>query len=336
MAGTPSQADSGQNPTYPVIEKKILIPGVYTADPSAHVINGRLVVFCSHDNPNSTQPEDDLGNHFDMIDYRIMRFSEDMAVVEDMGIVLPIAEIPWARRQLWAPDATFVNGRCYFYFPAKDSNGIFRIGVATSPSPYGPFRAEGNHIPGSFSIDPAVFVDDDGQGYLYFGGDMGGQLHLWSNNRYSKHARRKTAGSAMKSRVARLSRDMLGFEGPAMKMIVTDNTGRKLRAGDLDRRFFEGSWVHKYNGTYYFSYSTGETHMIVYATSASPVGPWEYRGVILSPPVGWTTHHSIVEYMNNWYLFYHDAAHSGKTHLRNVKMQRLQYNSDGTIRPMDP
>ena len=103
------------------------------------------------------------------------------------------------------------------------------------------------------------------------------------------------------------------------------------------RRYFEGPWVHKYQSTYYLSYSTGDTHYIVYATSSSPYGPYTYRGRILPPVLGWTTHHSIVEHERRWWLFYHDCELSqGVDHLRSVKVQELFYEADGSIKPIEP
>ena len=94
--------------------------------------------------------------------------------------------------------------------------------------------------------------------------------------------------------------------------------------------------MHKYNGKYYFSYSTGDTHFIAYATGTSPTGPFTYQGVILDPVVGWTNHHSIVEIKGKWYLFYHDSVFSeDKTHLRTVKVTELKYRPDGTIETID-
>jgi len=90
--------------------------------------------------------------------------------------------------------------------------------------------------------------------------------------------------------------------------------------------------MHKYNGHYYFSYSTGDSHLLCYAMSDSPYGPFTYKGVILEPVIGWTTHHSIVCYRGHWYLFYHDCVPSdGITWLRSMKVQRLFYNDDDTI-----
>jgi hypothetical protein len=90
--------------------------------------------------------------------------------------------------------------------------------------------------------------------------------------------------------------------------------------------------VHKYNGRYYFSYSTGDTHFMAYATGDSPLGPFTYQGKILDPVEGWTTHHSIVEFKEKWYLFYHDTSLSGKNHLRSVKVRGILYDADGKIK----
>ena len=94
--------------------------------------------------------------------------------------------------------------------------------------------------------------------------------------------------------------------------------------------------MHEYRGTYYLSYSTGDTHLLVYATGDNPYGPFTYRGVILTPVLGWTTHHSIVEFKGKWWLFYHDSSLSeGKTHLRSVKVRELRYREDGSIERME-
>ena len=115
-----------------------------------------------------------------------------------------------------------------------------------------------------------------------------------------------------------------------------DKDGNPLKAGDHERRFFEAAWLHKYNGKYYFSYSTGNTHLLCYAISDNPYGPFTYQGVILTPVVGWTTHHSIVEFKGKWYLFHHDSKLSGgRTHLRSIKVAEVNYRPDGTIETID-
>lgn len=124
---------------------------------------------------------------------------------------------------------------------------------------------------------------------------------------------------------------MLGFSEKPKDAVILDENGKPLLGKDHDRRFFEAAWMYKYDGKYYFTYSTGDTHRLCYATGSSPYGPFTYRGVILEPVEGWTSHHSIVEIKGKWYLFYHDTQLSGKTHLRNVKVTELKHNADGTI-----
>ena len=94
--------------------------------------------------------------------------------------------------------------------------------------------------------------------------------------------------------------------------------------------------IIKYNGRYYFSYSTGDTHLLCYAIGDNPYGPFTYQGVIQTPVVGWTTHHAIVEFKGKWYLFHHDCVPSGgKTWLRSMKVCELQYDADGKIITID-
>ncbi len=314
-----------------------LVEHVFTADPSAHAFEGRLFVYCSHDVERGI-PEADDGSHFDMDDYHVLSLEGLNTPVTDHGVALHLRDVPWAARQLWAPDALQRGGVYYLFFPAKDPGGVFRIGVATSTTPAGPFQARPQPIAGSFSIDPCSFLDDDGQAYLYFGGLWGGQLERWQTGVYDPHGAGPAAdAAALGPRVARLDTDFSGFEATPQELSILDAAGRPLRAGDNERRYFEGPWVHKYRGIYYLSYSTGDTHFLVYATSQSPLGPFTYRGRILEPVLGWTTHHSIVEFRGDWYLFYHDSSLSGgRTHLRSVKVAKFSYGSDGSIPTIDP
>lgn len=107
------------------------------------------------------------------------------APVTDHGVVLSVSDVPWADKQLWAPDAAEKNGKFYLFFPARDREGVFRIGVASGEKPEGPFKAEEKPIEGSFSIDPASFVDEDGEAYLYFGGIWGGQCEFLLSSPYT-------------------------------------------------------------------------------------------------------------------------------------------------------
>ncbi len=137
--------------------------------------------------------------------------------------------------------------------------------------------------------------------------------------------------------VARMSDDMKSFAESPTEIQILDQEGKVLLAGDNERRFFEAAWMHKYKGRYYFSYSTGDTHFICYAIGDTPYGPFTYQGRILNPVVGWTSHHSICEFENKWYLFYHDSILSeGVTHLRSAKLAEISYREDGTIITLDP
>jgi hypothetical protein len=314
-----------------------LVRHIFTADPSAHVFDGQIYIYPSHD-IESGVAETDEGDHFDMVDYHVLSLRDFDSPAIDHGSALHISDVPWAEKQMWAPDAAYRNGTYYLFFPAKDRQGIFRIGVAESAHPAGPFKARPEPIPDSFSIDPCSFVDDDGAAYLYFGGLWGGQLERWQNGRYEPNAEKPAPGAAaLCPRVARLDAEMAAFDGPVRPIEILDAAGAPLQAGDTERRFFEASWMHKYENTYYFSYSTGDTHFLAYATGSSPFGPFTYRGHILEPVIGWTTHHSIVEFKGRWYLFYHDSSLSGGvTHKRCVKVVELEYEADGSIRKIQP
>ncbi|WP_374297373.1 glycoside hydrolase family 43 protein [Sphingomonas sp.] len=316
-----------------------LVTEIYTADPSAHVFGGKIYVYNSHDIDGPT-PEDDLGAHFEMRDYRVLSMDRIGGPVTIGPVALDVSQVPWAEKQMWAPDAAEKNGTYYLYFPAKDRQGAFRIGVATSKSPMGPFKPNPQPIKGSFSIDPAVFTDDDGKSYMYFGGIWGGQLQRNTTGTYDPNGSKTDLQAddkpALTAKMAAMAPGMTEFAEKPRDVVVLDERGQPIKGGDHDRRFFEASWMHKYKGKYYFSYSTGDTHYLVYAIGDSPYGPFTYKGRILEPVDGWTTHHSIVEWDGRWWLFYADTQLSGQTRLRNVKVTELFYNPDGTIKTINP
>jgi len=340
------------------MKPRYLFPSDYMADPSANVFNNRLYIFPSHDREAGAAFDDD-GGHFQMRDYHVLSTDDPMqGEITDHGVVLDVDQVPWAEKQMWDNDVVEKDGKYFLVFSAKDYRGEFRLGVAVADRPEGPFVPQEHPIRGSFSIDPCVFKDDDGQIYCYFGGLWGGQLQ-WATplphpyatipGRYGDNATNglidlgpasdhKTQlfaqpdAPALPSRVVRMSDDVMQFAEAPRPVVIVDTDGQPLKAGD-PHRFFEASWMHKYQGKYYFSYSTGDSHLLCYATSDSPYGPFVYQGVLLEPVVGWTTHHSIVEYKGQWYLFYHDCVPSNDvTHLRSLKVQQLFYNDDGTIR----
>ncbi|KAI0187016.1 xylosidase/arabinosidase [Astrocystis sublimbata] len=360
-----------------------LITHLYTADPSAHVFpdadgKKQIYIYPSHD-VESNVAFNDNGDHFAMADYHVFSVpsltSQSPSTVTDHGVVLSVDAIPWASKQLWAPDAAQGrDGNYYLYFPARDKAGRFRIGVAAGSSPIGPFTADPEPIPGSFSIDPASFVDPDtGDAFLYFGGLWGGQLQCYqgtasssasvSSSNVDDGEDAETRGDvddahnippfdpawlgaqepsgagkiALCPKVAPLSPTMHTFASPSRDVVIlAPETGEPLAADDHDRRFFEAAWMHKRGDKYYFSYSTGDTHFLVYAIGDEPMGPFMYAGRILEPVLGWTTHHSIVQFEERWWLFYHDCEISkGVTHLRNVKVKELFYDEEGRILPVE-
>jgi hypothetical protein len=320
-----------------------LVNHIYTADPSAHIFNGKIYIYPSHD-IDAGDAFDDLGSHFAMEDYHIISLDSIDAIAKDNGVALHIRDVPWASKQMWAPDAAEKDGKYYLFFPAKDKDEIFRIGVAISESPVGPFIPEPEAIKNSFSIDPAVFKDADGEYYMYFGGIWGGQLQRWQTGNFNATQPESPIAflpnnnePALCAKIAKLTNDLLAFVEEPKDVIIVDENGKPLLQGDNDRRFFEASWMHKYKGKYYFSYSTGDTHFICYAIGDNPYGPFTYQGRILNPVVGWTSHHSICEFNEKWYLFYHDSSLSkGVTHLRSVKIAEITYDGNGKIQLLEP
>ena len=277
------------------------ITHLYTADPSAHVWDdGRLYVYASHDifPPRGC----------DYMDRYHVFSTDNMIDWTDHGEILHSGQVPWGRREggyMWAPDCAYKDGTYYFYFPhpsGTNTGPTWKIGIATSKEPAANFTVQG-YIEGVPSfIDPCVFMDDDGQVYLYNGG--GGKCYG-----------------------GRLKDNMVELDGPMVEM-----------EGLYD--FHEGTWVHKYNGNYYLTYpdnfidpSRGnkQYNRMHYAMSKSPLGPWEYKGIMLEETDCDTSHGSIVEYKGQWYMFYHNCALSGRGNLRSICVDRLYYNEDGTI-----
>ncbi len=320
-----------------------LVTAVYTADPSAHVFNGRIYIYPSHD-IDAGEAFDDLGSHFDMQDYHVFSMDPETKEVVDHGVALDVKDVPWAAKQMWAPDAQEKHGKYYLFFPAKGHDGIFRIGVAVGDAPEGPFTPQPEAIRGSYSIDPAVFKDKDGSCYMYFGGLWGGQLQRWRTGSFNGDEPESPTAHlpeghepALSPLVAKMTDDLLEFEARPREALIVDEHGNPLLAGDNERRYFEGPWMHTYNEKYYLSYSTGDTHFLCYAVGDNPYGPFTYKGKIMTPVVGWTTHHSIVAFSGKWYLFYHDSTLSdGVTHLRCIKMTELTYDDEGNIHTIDP
>lgn len=315
--------------------KRYLFPADYMADPATHVFNGRVYIYPSHDR-DAHVGENDNGDHFQMKDYHVLSTDDLLnGEITDHGKVLDVDDIPWAGAQLWDSDVAEKDGKYYLYFSMKDRTGIFHIGVAVADRPEGPFIPQPDPIRGSYSIDPCVFKDGEDY-YIYFGGIWGGQLQWYKDNLMVENAvLPKGTEVAIRPKVARLSKDMLQFAEPPRDLVLLDENDEPIVAED-PHHFFEASWMHKYNGKYYFSWSTGDTHLLCYAIGDNPYGPFKFQGVIMTPVVGWTTHHSIVEHNGKWYLLHHDCKPSnGVTWLRSLKVCELEYDADGRIKTID-
>ena len=316
-------------------KKRYLFPADYMADPSVHIFNDRVYIYPPHD-WECENGENDNGDQYVMKDYHVLSTDDPMnGEVIDHGCALKLEDIPWAGRQMWDNDCQEKDGKYYMYFPLKDKCDIFRIGVAVADCPEGPFIPQPDPIRGSYSMD--ICVLKEGNDYLmYFGGLWGGQLQRYKANKALESAYLPEGEEpALPSRVVKLTDDMLQWAEEPKPVYVVDEEGNPLKAND-PHRFFEASWVHKHNGKYYFSYSTGDSHLLCYAIGDNPYGPFTYKGVILTPVVGWTTHHSILEYKGKTYLFHHDSVPSGgKSWLRSLKVCELTYNEDGTIQTIE-
>jgi len=322
-----------------------LVTSIFTADPSAHVFNNKIYVYPSHDVPTNI-PDDDLGSEYAMHDYRVLEMDRIGGPVKVGPVALDVKDVPWASKQMWAPDAAYKNGTYFLYFPVRDKSkdkhglGTFRIGVATSKNPMGPFKAEPQPIKLAYSMDPAVFTDDDGKSYMYFGGIWGGQLERWVSGKFDPNGSdtdlHQDDKPALSGKVARMTPDMKQLAEKPRDAVILDTNGKPVLGGQHDKRFFEASWMFKRDGRYYYTYSTGDTHFLNYAIGHSPYGPFRYTGHILLPVQGWTTHHSIIQKDGKWWLFYADTQISNKNHLRNVKMTELHFNPDGTIKTINP
>ena len=239
------------------MKARYLFPKDYMADPSANVFNDKLYIYPSHD-WDSGECFDDDGGHFQMKDYHVLRIDGDPMKDEvvDCGKILDVEDVKWAEKQMWDNDVVEKDGKYYLIFSAKDYNGVFHLGVAVADKPEGPFVPQDEPIRGSFSIDPCVFKDEDGQIYCYFGGLWGGQLQWYrAPEKLTKEgvdlgpaADKKTQlyttpdTPALASFVVRMSDDVLQFSEAPRAVEIVDENGEPLKAGD-PHRFFEASWI---------------------------------------------------------------------------------------------
>ena len=290
-----------------------IIRDQFTADPTARVFNGKVYLYPSHD---IVPPAGQRQDWFCMEDYHVFS-SENLTDWTDHGVIVTQNKVPWVRPDsysMWAPDCIERNGKYYFYFPSAPMDGRgFGIGVAIADSPEGPFICQPEPIKGVNGIDPCVLQASDGNAYLFWG-----------------------AG-----RCAKLKDNMIE--------IADDTPTEKVKWGDrefemrgvnclkdLPNRQAEGPFAFEYNGNYYLTYPyvRENTEVLGYAMSKNPMGPYEYKGLIMSEHENgcWTNHHSIVNYKGQWYLFYHQNAFSPRDDKRrSVQIDKLYFNPDGTI-----
>ncbi len=284
-----------------------LITNMYSADPSARVFGDSVYVYPSHD--ILATPGHGRVGWFCMQDYHVYA-SKNLTDWKDDGIVVSQTAVPWSKPDaysMWAPDCIGRNGKYYFYFPSapKDSTYVrgFAIGVAVADKPSGPFVPAPEPIKGVHGIDPNVFIDKDGQAYLY-----------WAlGNIYG----------------AKLKSNMLELDGEIKTLGTLPPKGLK-----------EGPYLFERNGIYYLTYPhvADKTEQLEYAISDNPLGPFKVTGVIMDEsPHCWTNHQSVVQYNNQWYLFYHSNDLSPNfDKARSIRADSLFFNADGTIKKVIP
>ncbi|KAK0382875.1 hypothetical protein NLU13_8791 [Sarocladium strictum] len=265
----------------------------FTADPAPIVYNDRLYVFTSHD-------EDDTSSgFFNMKNWRLFS-TVDMANWLDHGIPMTLSTFSWASKDAWAGQVVQRNNRFYYYVPITRSGGCMAIGVGVSDRIEGPYKdAIGKPLIENCQIDPTVYIDDNGQAYLY-----------WGNPDLT---------------YVKLNADMISYSGNVQK--VTPSNGG----------YQEGPWFYKRGSLYYMIYAgTCCSENIRYATSNSPTGPWSYRGVVMDTQgKSFTNHPGMIDYKGSSYFFYHNGAlPNGGGFTRSVAVERFTYNSDGTIPKM--
>ena len=291
-----------------------IIRDQFTADPTARVFNNKVYLYPSHD---IKPPVGQRQNWFCMEDYHVFS-SENLTDWTDHGVIVTQNKVPWVRPDsysMWAPDCVERNGKYYFYFPSapKDGRG-FGIGVAVADRPEGPFICEPEPIKGISGIDPCVLQASDGNAYIFWGAGRCAKL---------KPNMKELADDTPKEKVKFGNREFEMYGVNCLK--------------DLPNRQAEGPFAFEYNGNYYLTYPyvREKTEVLGYAMSKNPMGPYEYKGIIMPEHENgcWTNHHSIINYKGQWYLFYHQNAFSpSDDKRRSVQVDKLYFNADGTIK----
>lgn len=293
-------------PSLPSTAQNPVIRDQYSADPTARVFGDRVYLYPSHDIISPVAPEQQW---FAMADYHVFS-STDLTDWTDHGVILDQKQVPWANHEgyaMWAPDCVEHQGRYYLLFPSGlASERGFGIGVATAPSPIGPFTPAAKPLDGVRGIDPCMLQTSRGESYLFWAGNGG-------------------------ITVARMNDDY-------QSLAETPKTIARLPDG-----FKEGPFAFERNGLFYLTFpwvrQKNGTETLAYAMSKSPEGPYTFKGLIMDewPDKCWTNHHSIVQYRGQWYLFYHHNDYSPSfDKCRSVRVDSLSFRPDGTIVKVHP
>jgi arabinoxylan arabinofuranohydrolase len=278
-----------------------IIQHAYTADPAPMVYQDAVYLCTSHDEDVT------VNNFFTMNDWFVFS-TKDMVNWTDHGSPLSYESFSWATGKAWAPQCIERNGKFYFYVPVSDA-----IGVAVADSPLGPFTDPLGKplVAGSYQyIDPTVFIDDDGQAYLYFGNPR-----LW---------------------YVKLNADMISYSGKVEQIPnSTDAFGQRNGVADRPTLYEEGPWFYKRNDLYYMMFAaSGIPEDIAYSTSPGPTGPWSYRGIIMPNRAGhaFTNHAGVVDFKGGSYFFYHtQELNGGGGFKRSTAVEKFTYNADGSF-----
>ena len=291
-----------------------IIRDQFTADPTARVFNNKVYLYPSHD---IVPPAGQRQDWFCMEDYHVFS-SENLTDWTDHGVIVTQNKVPWVRPDsysMWAPDCVERNGKYYFYFPSVPKTGMgFGVGVAIADRPEGPFVCEPEPIKGINGIDPCVLQASDGNAYVFWGAGRCAKL---------KPNMKELADDTPKEKVKWGNREFEMYGVNCLK--------------NLPNRQAEGPFAFEANGWYYLTYPyvRENTEVLGYAMSKSPMGPYEYKGLIMQeqPNGCWTNHHSIVNYKGQWYLFYHHNYFSpNDDKRRSACIEKLYFNADGTIK----
>lgn len=296
-----TKAVSGQNP---------IIQTLYTADPAPIIHNDTLFVFVGHDEDDAPK-----GSYL-MREYRLYS-TIDLVNWTDHGTILRTSEVSWSAGDASAAQCIEQNGKFYFYISTLNNtpgSGGVSVGVLVSDNIYGPYKdvlgkalvtnqmtTQAHHS--WDDLDPTVFIDDDGQAYLY-----------WGNGVCYR---------------AKLNEDMISLKDSITPLNVSDQSA-------FGPGFTEAPWVYKRNGLYYMIYASGFPESIHYTTAIKPEGPWTYRGVVMPLERGSNTNHpGIIDFKGNSYFFYHnDGLPGGHGYRRSVCVEQFEYNADGSIPQM--